>query len=156
MALTQVFQGARRAVPAIDAQAFFDAFGIGKSVREYRRSETIFRQGDACDDVLYVQSGGVKLSVGSKTHGEVVLVTLGPGDFFGEACLTGQPVRLGTATAVTPSVIRLVGRRKMIQLLHTHPAMCDRFIANMLSRTMRMEEDLAKQLFKTNDKRGNL
>ncbi len=156
MALMRVLRGAPNADPAIDAQVFFDAFGIGKAVREYRRGETIFNQGDVSDGVFYVDSGGVTLSVASKTHGKVVVGTLGPGDFFGEGCLGNRPVRLGAATAMTPSVIRHIGKRKMFQLLHTHPAMCDRFIANLLSRTMRVEADLAAQLFKTNDKRGIL
>lgn len=143
-------------VPPSGARAFLEAFGVDKAVMDYGRGETIFRQGDPAGDVLYVQSGGVKLSVDSKTRGPVVVGTLGPGDFFGEGCLANQPLRLSTATAITPSVIRLVGKRKMSQLLHTHPALCDWFILNMLSRTMRVEEDLASQLFKTNDKRGIL
>ncbi len=153
MIATRVLPLVPGAVAAFDAQVFFDAFGVGKSVRPYGRKETIFRQGDAGHDVFFVESGGVKLSVASKTNGEAVVGTLGPGDFFGEECLAGQPIRLSTAAAITPSVIRSINKRRMSQLLHTHPAMCDRFIANMLSRTMRIEDDLARQLFKTNGMR---
>ena len=150
MLVMRVPQTTPGAFAALDAQAFFDAFGVGRSAREYGRKETIFRQGDAGHDVFFVESGGVKLSVASKTNGEAVVGTLGPGDFFGEECLAGQPIRLSTATAITPSVIRSINKRRMSQLLHTHPAMCDRFISNMLSRTRRVEDDLARQLFKTN------
>ena len=85
---------------------------MAKTIAEYGRGETIFTQGDACEDVLYIQTGGVKLSVLSKTGREAVVAMLGPGDFFGEGCLAGQPVRMGSATAITPSVILFVGKEK--------------------------------------------
>ena len=94
--------GAARAVAAFDAQAFLDSSGIGKTIVEYSRGETIFTQGDAWEHVMYVQSGGVKLSVTSKTGREAVVAMLGPGEFFGEGCLAGQPRRIGSATAMTP------------------------------------------------------
>ena len=124
-----------------------------KSVVEYGRGESIFTQGDACDDVLYIQSGGVKLSVLSKTGKEAVVAMLGPGDFFGEGCLAGQPLRMGSATAITPSVILLVGKDKMVRLLHQQHGMSDRFISHMLSRNIRIEEDLIDQLFNSSEKR---
>lgn len=139
--------------PAFNAQAFLDASGDAKAIRQYGRAETIFTQGDACEDVMYIQSGGVKLSVRSKTGGEAVVATLGPGDFFGEGCLAGQALRTGSATAITPSVIRLVGKAKMIRVLHEQRAMSDRFIAHMLSRNVRIEEDLIDQLFNSIEKR---
>jgi len=120
---------------------------------EYGRGETIFTQGDACEDVLYIQTGGVKLSVLSKTGKEAVVAMLGPGEFFGEGCLAGQPLRMGTATAITPSVILAVGKAKMVRLLHQQHAMSDRFIAHMLSRNIRIEEDLLDQLFNSSEKR---
>src|SRR5882672_2795472 len=83
-----------------DAQAFLDSAGVARKIVEYRRSETIFTQGDPCDSVLYIQKGGVRLSVLSKTGREAVVAMLGPGDFFGEGCLAGQPVRMGSATAI--------------------------------------------------------
>jgi CRP/FNR family cyclic AMP-dependent transcriptional regulator len=140
-------------VPAFDAQAFLNSSGIAKTIVEYGRGETIFIQGDACKDVLYIQTGGVKLSVLSKTGREAVVAMLGPGDFFGEGCLAGQPIRMGTATAITPSVILLVGREKMVRLLHKQHAMSDRFISHMLSRNIRIEEDLIDQLFNSSEKR---
>jgi CRP-like cAMP-binding protein len=142
-----------RAIPPFDAQAFLDSSGIARTVVAYGRGETIFTQGDACEDVLYIQTGGVKLSVLSKTGREAVVAMLGPGDFFGEGCLAGQPVRMGSATAITPSVILLVGKSKMVRLLHRQHAMSDRFIAHMLSRNIRIEEDLIDQLFNSSEKR---
>ena len=103
--------------------------------------------------MLYIQSGGVKLSVLSKTGREAVVAMLGPGDFFGEGCLAGQPLRMGSATAITPSAILLVGKDKMVRLLHRQHAMSDRFISHMLSRNIRIEEDLIDQLFNSSEKR---
>jgi CRP/FNR family transcriptional regulator, cyclic AMP receptor protein len=120
---------------------------------EYGRGETIFAQGDACEHVLYIRSGGVKLSVVSKTGREAVVAMLGPGEFFGEGCLAGQPFRMGSATALTPSVILLVDKKEMVHLLHKQHAMSDRFISHMLSRNIRIEEDLLDQLFNSSEKR---
>ena len=120
---------------------------------EYGRGETIFTQGDACEHVMYIQSGGVKLSVLSKTGREAVVAMLGPGEFFGEACLAGQPLRMGSATAITPSAILLVDKEEMVQLLHEQHAMSDRFITHMLSRNIRVEEDLLDQLLNSSEKR---
>ena len=145
--------GAPRALPPFNAQIFLDSSGVAKTIIEYERGATIFTQGDACEEVLYIQSGSVKLSVLSKTGREAVVAMLGPGDFFGEGCLAGQPVRMGSATALTPSVILLVGKEKMVRLLHKQHAMSDRFIAHMLSRNIRIEEDLIDQLFNSSEKR---
>ena len=142
-----------RAAAAFDAQAFLDSPAVAKTISEYGRGETIFTQGDPCDDVLYIQSGGVKLSVLSKNGREAVVGMLGPGDFFGEGCLAGQVVRMGSATALTPSVVLLVSKTKMLRLLHKQHAMSDRFISHMLSRNIRIEEDLIDQLFNSSEKR---
>jgi CRP/FNR family cyclic AMP-dependent transcriptional regulator len=142
-----------RAVPAFDAQAFLNSSQLAKSREEYRRSETIFTQGDACENVLYIQAGGVKLSVTSKTGKEVVAGMLGPGDFFGEGCLAGELSRTCSATAITPTTIVSLGKRKMALLLRTQPAMSDRFIAHLLGRNTRIEEDLIDQLFNSSEKR---
>ena len=147
------FRAAAKATSAFNAQAFLDSSGVAKTVSEYGRGETIFTQGDVCEEVLYIQSGGVKLSVLSKNGREAVVAMLGPGDFFGEGCLAGQPVRMGSATAITPSVILLVRKEKMVLLLHKQHAMSDRFISHMLSRNIRIEEDLIDQLFNSSEKR---
>src|SRR5437870_9541526 len=136
-----------------DAQAFLDSAGVARKIVEYRRSETIFTQGDPCDSVLYIQKGGVKLSVLSKTGREAVVAMLGPGDFFGEGCLAGQRLRMGSAAAITPSAILRVAKEKMVQLLHKQHAMSDRFISHMLARNIRIEEDLIDQLFNSSEKR---
>ncbi len=153
MELRKAFRAGTRAVPAFNAQAFLDSSGLAKTIVQYGRGETIFTQGDACEDVLYIQTGGVTLSVRSKTGREAVVAMLGPGDFFGEGCLAGQLVRMGSATAITPSVILLVGKDKMVRLLHKQHAMSDRFISHMLSRNIRIEEDLLDQLFNSSEKR---
>jgi len=138
---------------SFDAEAFLGTEGIARRIVEYRRSEAIFTQGDACDSVLYIQKGGVKVSVLSKTGREAVVAILGPGDFFGEGCLTGQPVRMGSATAVTDSAILLVDKDQMVRLLHGQPTLSDRFITHMLARNIRIEEDLVDQLFNSSEKR---
>jgi CRP-like cAMP-binding protein len=139
--------------PVFDVQVFLDSAGVAKTVAQYRRGESIFMQGDACNHVMYIQSGGVKLSVLSKIGREAVVAMLGPGEFFGEGCLAGQELRMGSATAITPSRILLVDRRAMVQLLHKQHAMSDRFIAHMLARNIRIEEDLIDQLFNSSEKR---
>ena len=142
-------------VTALDfnVQAFLDSAGLAKTIIQYGRDEVIFTQGDASEHVLYVQSGGVKLSVVSKTGKEAVVAMLGPGDFFGEGCLAGQPVRMGSATAMTPSAILRVEKAQMVRLLHRQHDMSDRFIAHMLTRNIRIEEDLIDQLFNSSEKR---
>jgi len=136
-----------------DAQAFLDSAGVKKKVIEYPRHAVIFKQGDACDHVLYIRNGNVKLSVLSKSGREAVVAMLGDGEFFGEGCLAGQPVRMGTATTVTDSTVLLVDKTQMVRLLHKQHAMSDRFIAHMLARNIQIEEDLIDQLFNSSEKR---
>jgi CRP/FNR family cyclic AMP-dependent transcriptional regulator len=136
-----------------NAQAFLGSAGIARKIVEYRRAEVIFTQGDPCESVLYIQKGGVKLSVLSKTGREAVVAMLGPGDFFGEGCLAGQPVRMGSATAITGSTILAIDKDSMVRLLHKQRALSDRFIAHMLSRNIRIEEDLVDQFFNSSEKR---
>ena len=139
--------------PPFNAQAFLDAVGGPRSSAQYGRGEVIFAQGDVSKDVMYIQAGGVKLSVLSKHGKEAVVAMLGPGDFFGEGCLAGQRVRMGSATAITPSIILLVAKARMLRLLHDEHSMSDRFIAHMLTRNIRIEEDLVDQLFNSSEKR---
>jgi CRP-like cAMP-binding protein len=113
----------------------------------------IFSQGDPCTSVLYIQRGGVKLSVLSPAGKEAVVGVLGPGDFFGEGCLAGQPTRVSTATAITASTVMIVDKLKMLRLLHKESTFADRFIAHMLARNIRIEEDLVDQLFNSCEKR---
>src|SRR5436309_4489076 len=101
-------------VPLFNAHAFLHSAGAAKHMVPYAREESIFTQGDACKHVLYIQTGGVKLSVLSRGGREAIVAMLGPGDFFGEGCLSGQPVRLASATAITPSVIFLIEKARMV------------------------------------------
>src|SRR6476660_4303963 len=139
--------------PTFNAQAFLDSAGVARKVAEYRRGEVIFTQGDPCKHVLYIQKGNVKLSVLSKAGREAVVAMLGAGEFFGEGCLAGQPVRMGKAQATTDSTILLVQKDRMVRLLRTQRAMSDRFITHMLARNIRIEEDLIDQLFNSSEKR---
>ncbi len=145
--------GAARATPAFDAQRFLESSGVSRTIAKYGRGDAVFTQGDACAHVMYIQSGGIKLSVLSKTGREAVVAMLGPGDFFGEGCLAGQPFRMGSATATTPTTILLVEKQQMVALLHKEHAMSDRFISHMLARNIRIEEDLIDQLFNSSEKR---
>ena len=136
-----------------DAQAFLHSAGVDRTIVEYQRGDVIFTQGEPCESVLYIQNGGVKISVLSKPGKEVVVATLGAGDFFGEGGLAGQPVRMGTATTITRSTILFVDQNEMVRLLHQEHAMSDWFIARMLVRNIRIEEDLVDQLFNSSEKR---
>jgi CRP/FNR family cyclic AMP-dependent transcriptional regulator len=142
-----------RTEPAFSVEAFLDSAGISRKVLAYRRDEPIFSQGDPGEHVWYIQSGAIKLSVLSKTGKEAVIAMLGPGDFFGEGCLAGQHVRMGSATAVTASAVLRIEKEHMAQLLHKQHAMSDRFISHILTRNIRIEEDLIDQLFNSSEKR---
>jgi CRP/FNR family transcriptional regulator, cyclic AMP receptor protein len=136
-----------------NVQAFLDSAGVARRIVEYRRGDVIFTQGDPCESVLYIQKGGVKISVLSKTGRQAVVAMLGPGDFFGEGGLAGQPVRMGSATASASTTILFVDQHEMVRLLHEQHAMSDRFIVHLLARTIRIEEDLIDQLFSSSEKR---
>ena len=141
------------AAPAFDAQSFLETAGILKKIVEYRPLAVIFSQGDPSDSVLYIQKGAVRLSVLSHTGKEAIVATLGPGDFLGEGALTGQRVRIGTARAVSTTTALIVPKKQMIQLLRDEPTFSTRFIEFMLSRNIRIEEDLVDHLFNSSEKR---
>jgi CRP/FNR family cyclic AMP-dependent transcriptional regulator len=140
-------------VPIFDAQAFPDSAGLARRVVEYRRSEKIYSQGESAKNVLYIQKGGIKLSVVNEVGKEAVVAMLGPGDFFGEGGMAGQLVRMGTATAITPTTVLIIEKKEMIRVLHAEHAFSDHFLAYMLSRNIRIEEDLVDQLFNSSEKR---
>src|SRR3954464_6984360 len=142
-----------RLAPPFNARAFLASAGVSKTFTEYGRDETVFTQGDACDHVLYIQTGGVKLAVLSKTGREAVVAMLGSGDFFGEGCLGGQSVRMASATAVQPGTILRINKDAMVKLLHKQHAISDQFITHMLARNIRIEEALIDQLFNSSEKR---
>jgi CRP-like cAMP-binding protein len=133
--------------------AFLESAGISRRIAEYVRGDVIYTQGDPCEAVMYIQSGGVKLSVLSRTGREGVVAMLGAGEFFGEGCLAGQPVRMGSATANLRTTVLVIEKESMVSLLHKQHALSDRFIAHMLARNIRIEEDLVDQLFNSSEKR---
>lgn len=136
-----------------NAQAFLDSAGVAKKVKEFKAAETIYSQGDAAKSVMYLQSGGVKLSVVSEGGKEAVVAVLGPGDFFGEGCLAGHSVRMGSAKTVSPVTALVIEKHEMLKVLHEQHDLSDRFINFMLTRNIRIEEDLIDQLFNSSEKR---
>ena len=134
-------------------QAFLDSAGVARRIVEYRKSQKIYSQGDPTDTVLYIQKGEIKLSVVNEVGKEAVVAMLGRGDFIGEGGLAGQAVRIGTATAITPTTILVIEKKEMIRMLHAEQAFSDRFIAYVLARNIRIEQDLIDQLFNSSEKR---
>lgn len=144
---------AARRLQLFDAKRFLSSTGSAKRLTEYAKDAVIFRQGDPAASVLYIQAGRVKLSVLSSSGKEAVVGVLGPGDFFGESCLAGQPVRMSTASAMVPSRVLTIARNRMRRLLRQEPALANRFIAYVLARNVRVEEDLVDRLFNSVEKR---
>ena len=136
-----------------DAEKYLESAGPARRVVQYRKGEVVFAQGQPGDDVRYIQTGAIKLSVLSRIGKEAVVAMLGPGDFFGEGALAGQAVRIGTATAVVGTRVLIIDKEAMVRLLHDEPAFSDRFISYMLTRNMRIEADLVDQLFNSSEKR---
>src|SRR6202789_4522875 len=136
-----------------DAQEFLESAGVARKMVEFKRKETIFSQGDSGKTVLYIQKGGVRLSVVNQRGKEAGVAVLGQGDFFGEGCLAGQPLRIGTATAVTATTVLIIDKKEMSRVLHAEHAFSDRFVTHMLARNIRIEEDLVDQLFNSSEKR---
>ncbi|MGC2528305.1 MAG: Crp/Fnr family transcriptional regulator [Candidatus Acidiferrum sp.] len=138
---------------SFDPQVFLDTAGVSRKIVEYRRNESIYSQGDAAESVMYVQKGGVKLSVVNGSGKEAVVAMFGPTDFFGEGCMAGQTVRMGTAAAVTPTTILAIDKSELLRVLHTEQELSDHFIRYMLAHNIRVEEDLIDQLFNSSEKR---
>ena len=136
-----------------DPRAFLTRIESGKTTREYRSNQTVFAQGDPADAVFFIETGKVKLTVVSARGKEAVIGVLDRGSFFGEGCLAGQPLRMATASAIQAASIIRVGRSTMIRQLHRDPEFAELFIAYLLSRNARIEEDLVDQLFNSSEKR---
>ncbi len=136
-----------------DPKLLLSKLGNGKTSQVYVDKQVIFSQGDAADAVYYITKGKVKLTVVSKRGKEAVIAILRPGDFFGEGCLAAQPIRLSTATAVEQTSIKYMSKAKMVGLLKREPEFSEVFIAYLLSRNIRIEEDLVDQLFNSSEKR---
>ena len=138
---------------AFDVKLFLDSTGLGRKVAKFLGKEIVFAQGDPAKNVMYIQDGGVKLTVINQAGKEAVVAILGPGDFFGEACLGGQSVCMATAATVAPTTVLVIEKNEMIRVLHQEHEFSDRFIAYMLARNIRVEEDLIDQLFNSSEKR---
>src|SRR5208337_4692838 len=130
-----------------------DSVGLGRKLAKYRAKETIITQGDPAKQVMYIQEGGVRLTVVNESGKEAVVAILGKGDFIGEGCLAGQSNYLATATTISPTSVLVIERAEMIRALHEEHEFSDRFIAFMLTRNIRVEEDLIDQLFNSSEKR---
>jgi CRP/FNR family cyclic AMP-dependent transcriptional regulator len=150
---TRIPQKTRSAIPGFDLKSFLDSGGLGRAVAKFQPKETIFAQGDPAKTVIYIQEGSVKLAVVNETGKEAVVAILGPGDFFGEGCLAGQRVCMTTATTITSVQVLVLAKDKMIRALHDEHEFSDCFIAFMLARNLRIEEDLVDQLFNSSEKR---
>jgi CRP/FNR family transcriptional regulator, cyclic AMP receptor protein len=146
-------QKANSRIPAFDMKLFLDSSSRGKRVSKFKRKKTIFTQGDPARTVMYIQEGGVKVSVVNAMGKEAVVALLGPGDFCGEGCLTGLPFRMATATAISPTTLLVINKAEMVRLLRDEHKLSDRFITYLLTRNIRVEEDLIDQLFNSIEKR---
>ena len=136
-----------------DPHAFLATIGKGRKLMLFRNKQTIFTQGDRSDAVFYIQTGKVKLTVVSKTGKEATIGILGNGDFFGESSLAGQELRMGTATAMTDCNVLRIDKKAMMEALHGEHEFSDLFVAYLLARNIRYEEDLVDQLFNSSEKR---
>jgi CRP/FNR family cyclic AMP-dependent transcriptional regulator len=138
---------------SFDVEDFLNSAGVARTMMEFGKKEALFSQGDICKNIMYIQKGGVKISVVSKTGREAVVGMLGPNDFIGEGGLAGQSVRMATATAISPVTVLAIENKEMFRVLHSESAFSDRFITYMLQRNVRIEEDLIDQLFNSSEKR---
>ena len=136
-----------------DPKVFLDTEDAGRTISRYQKQQTVFLQGGAADAVFYIQKGKVKITVVSEQGKEAVIAILGPDEFCGEGCLTGQPRRMATAVAMTECEIMRLEKGAMIRVLHEEPAFSEMFVAHLLVRTIRIEEDLVDQLFNSSEKR---
>jgi CRP/FNR family cyclic AMP-dependent transcriptional regulator len=138
---------------SFDPASFLAKAGRGKTIASYRKGQLVFAQADAADAIFYIQKGKLKLTVVSNTGKEAVVALLGVGDFFGEGCLAGQQVRMATATAMSECGIMRLEKADAVRVLHDEPAFSELFLKYLLSRNIRIEEDLVDQLFNSSEKR---
>jgi CRP/FNR family cyclic AMP-dependent transcriptional regulator len=134
-------------------ELYLQSVGISRKVGDFRKNQAIFSQGDVADEVFYIQKGSVKLTVVNGVGKEAVVAIFGPGDFFGEGAISSEVIRMGTATAVAPTMVLIIGKNEMIRVLHAEHLLSDRFITYMLARNSRVQADLVDQLFNSTEKR---
>ncbi|MGB7824261.1 MAG: Crp/Fnr family transcriptional regulator [Candidatus Sulfotelmatobacter sp.] len=144
---------AARKVSKFDTKTFLSTINGGRKIVAFPKKQTIFAQGDSSDAVFYIQEGKVKLTVVSQTGKEATIGILNKGDFIGEGCLTGQPIRLFSATAMTDCSVMRIDKKSMMEVLHREQAFSDMFVAYLLTRNIRYEEDFVDQLFNSSEKR---
>ena len=135
------------------AQTFLDSAGVARKVQRFREFQEAYSQGDPATSVMYIQEGKIKLSVVNEVGKECIVAILGPEDFFGEGCLAGQPVRIETATTLTCTTVSVIQKNEMMRAVYSEPAIQDRFMSYLLSRNLRIQEDLIDQLFNSSEKR---
>jgi len=144
---------AKRAKAGFDPKVFLATVNHGRKISRFRKGAVVFQQATRADAVFYVQKGRIKIVVSSSDGREAVIAFLGPGEFFGEGCLIGQPLRLATAKAVVDSEVMRVAKAEMLRVLHAEPTFAELFTAHLLTRNSRVEEDLVDQLFNSSEKR---
>jgi CRP/FNR family cyclic AMP-dependent transcriptional regulator len=142
-----------RATRPFDAGVYLESAGVKRKIVPYHKGQAIFSQGEKCDSVFYLQTGVVKITVNSSAGKEAVIALLEPGDFFGEGCISGQSLRVSTATAMGPVSVMEIEKQEMNRVIHEEREFSDRFVAHMLKRNIRIEEDLVDQLFNSSEKR---
>ena len=134
-------------------EVYLESVGVSRKVGNFRKSQTIFSQGDVADEVFYIQKGSVKFTVVNQVGKEAIVAIFGPEDFFGEAAISSEVIRIGTATAIVPTTVLIIGKDEMIRVLHAEHLLSDRFITYMLARNSRVQADLVDQLFNSTEKR---
>jgi CRP/FNR family transcriptional regulator, cyclic AMP receptor protein len=142
-----------RKLSTFDPKTFLSTINSGRKIEVFPKKKTIFAQGDSSDAVFYLKEGKVRLTVVSKIGKEAIIGILNTGDFFGEGCLTGQPLRLCSATSMTDCSVMKIDKKAMVQVLHQEHAFSDMFVAYLLTRNIRYEEDLVDQLFNSSERR---
>jgi CRP/FNR family transcriptional regulator, cyclic AMP receptor protein len=143
----------RKAKLPFDPKVFLSKVNGGRAISDYRKETIVYRQGDPADSVFYIQTGKIKTTVVSEQGKEAVVALLGAGDFFGEGCLTGQPLRLSTVSTMSECVIVRIAKADITRVIHEEPAFAELFISHLLARNSRVEEDLVDQLFNSSEKR---
>jgi CRP/FNR family cyclic AMP-dependent transcriptional regulator len=138
---------------SFNPQVFLDTAGVARRIAEFRKGQAIYSQGETAETVMYVQKGGVRLSVVNGSGKEAVVAMFGPSDFFGEGCMAGQTIRMGTATAAMPTTLLVIEKGELLRVLHAQHELSDHFIVYMLAHNIRVEEDLIDQLFNSSEKR---
>ena len=138
---------------SFNIEDFLSSAGTSRSIAKFKKAQVIFSQDDPCEDVLYIQSGNAKLTIVNTQGKEAVLAIVGPGDFLGEGCIIGNPVRLATAMAIDPVSAMSIKKKEMMHVLHDEPEFAGKFIKYMLERNLKTEADLVDQLFNSSEKR---